>query len=75
LIASLGSRIEDEKFGFQYFDRPLEPDEDEEDDEFELRSCAADCCDDDCECDDCTRCSELGLEDPESRDDVYAAAA
>jgi hypothetical protein len=53
------------KHGFQYFDKPSDPTEEEEDEEeddaFELHSCSPNCCDRDCECDDCVRCSKAGL--------------
>jgi len=54
------------KYGFQYFDKPdLAEEEDEgeeETDAFDLHSCSPSCCDRDCECDDCVRCSNSGEE-------------
>ena len=62
-----GSRLPAENtYGLRYFDKPTlsEEEADEEmDEEFELASCAIDCCDDDCECDDCLRCSKNGSEE------------
>ena len=57
------------QFGFRYFDKSLdysgEEDDDDEDngqfDEFDPKACASNCCDEDCECDDCVRCSKNGL--------------
>jgi hypothetical protein len=54
------------KYGFHYFDKPSDPAEEEaegeeEEDAFELHSCSPSCCDRDCECDDCVRCSNAGL--------------
>lgn len=51
-----------EKYGFRYFDKPIDYDEDEEDDaeDFEEKTCSASCCDKDCECDDCLRCANEG---------------
>ena len=54
-------------YGFQYFDKSLDiNEEEEEEEEFDMKSCASNCCDDDCECDDCARCSKTGLLGPES---------
>jgi len=54
-------RFEQSKYGLQYFDKPLnDQEEDLEDDsneEYEMHACPADCCDKDCECDDCARCA------------------
>ena len=56
------------KYGFQYFDKPsdLAEEDDEEGEEedagaFDLHSCSPNCCDRDCDCDDCARCSNPGL--------------
>lgn len=62
----------DEKYGFHYFDKSSGGrDEKEEEDagelgEFGVNSCSPDCCDRDCECDDCLRCSESAFADEES---------
>jgi len=67
----------DKKYGFRYFDKPPRPDEDEEEleeaDEFDLHSCSKNCCDNDCECDDCVRCSTMGVESPEDSNHAVAA--
>jgi len=53
------------KYGFQHFDKPSNPTEEEDEEEdvdvFELHSCPTNCCDKDCECDDCLRCSNSGF--------------
>ena len=53
------------KYGSQHFDKPSNPTEEEEEGEdvdmFELHSCSTNCCDKDCECDDCLRCSNSGF--------------
>ena len=54
------------RYGFQHFDKSsdLTKEEDEnleDDDAFELHSCPPNCCDGDCDCDDCVRCSNAGL--------------
>ncbi len=54
------------KYGFHYFDRPVSFDSEDdeemsEDDAFDQRSCSPSCCDRDCDCDDCVRCSNTGL--------------
>lgn len=72
-------RFEQSKYGFQYFDKPLtdqEEDLEEDDDEgYEMHACPPDCCDKDCECDDCARCSEADLTESDSYDVIPAAAA
>jgi hypothetical protein len=48
-----------ENYGFRFFDKPTDYGEDEEEREgFDEKSCSPSCCDPDCECDDCMRCSE-----------------
>ncbi len=56
---------------FKPFDKLTEYEE-EELDEFEERYCSGNCCDHDCECDDCARCS---LNRFGEQDSDYAAAA
>ena len=64
-----------ETYGFRYFDKPIDYDEeDEEEDEYEEKSCGAACCDRDCECDDCLRCSDTGLREIDSYAHDAAAA-
>ena len=56
-----------ETYGFRYFDKPVDyDDEDDDREEYEEKSCGATCCDNDCECDDCLRCSDTGLLDVDS---------
>jgi hypothetical protein len=61
------NEAQESNYGSRYFDKPAENVEDdnddgiEEEDEFDLVSCAKDCCDNDCECDDCTRCAGKGI--------------
>ena len=68
-LKSLKQSSENEKHGLHYFDRPpelSEQDEEEEEageedpDSFDMHSCSSTCCDRDCECDDCLRCSNVG---------------
>jgi hypothetical protein len=71
---------EENKYGFHYFDKPSRDltgeDDDDEDDEFDVKSCAGDCCDEDCECDDCLRCSANSVRGDEEDDySQYPAAA
>ena len=51
----------------------------DEDDDFEEgeepRSCEANCCDKDCECDDCTRCASNSLLNPFDEDSTAGVAA
>lgn len=67
LALSKFNRAEEQSYGYRYFDKPGQTigqegdDEDEEEDEFDLVSCAKDCCDNDCQCDDCTRCAGNGI--------------
>lgn len=63
-------------YGFRFFDKPVDYEEEEDDDseEYEEKSCGANCCDKDCECDDCLRCSDTGLRDIDSYADDAAAA-
>ncbi|MGI0079346.1 MAG: hypothetical protein ACRECH_06950 [Nitrososphaerales archaeon] len=63
---------EESKYGLHYFDKTPagaegESEDESTDDEYDEKSCPAGCCDGDCECDDCSRCSDLDLKD----DDVY----
>ena len=44
-------------YGLKHFDKPDEYEEDEFLGEYEEKSCPGNCCDRDCECDDCERCS------------------
>ena len=60
-------------YGFKFFDRPTDYSNDDEDNDDD--SCPAGCCDRDCECDDCLRCSNNGLLEPDSYSDEPAAAA
>ncbi|MHB1908520.1 MAG: hypothetical protein ACYCQJ_06570 [Nitrososphaerales archaeon] len=62
-------------YGLRYFDKPtLSEDEEDMDEEFEPVSCAIDCCDEDCERDDCLRCSKsVSEEDYESSPRASAA--
>jgi hypothetical protein len=62
-------------YGFKFFDRPpLDVVEDDED-EYGESSCPTGCCDHDCECDDCIRCTANGLVEPDSyADREYSAA-
>gem|GEM_PF-2906941 len=65
----------------QRFGRPINEEEDEfegDDDDDDERypggsSCSADCCDRDCECDDCLRCSEAGGAEEDTL--IFRAAA
>ncbi len=62
-------------YGFTYFDKLLEYGEDEEESEitgFE-KSCSGNCCDHDCECDDCARCSRNSQDREDSYSDADAA--
>jgi hypothetical protein len=69
------------KYGLHYFDKPgqgLDEQEEEDDlqgDEFDLQACERDCCDIDCECDDCQRCSTNGLRTDDDPTYYGAAAA
>lgn len=49
--------------------------EDDDEDEYGENSCPSGCCDHDCECDDCLRCSNNGVIDTDSYVDDFAAAA
>ena len=74
--ASMSQSV-DNKYGLRYFDKtPTESEDEYEDDEdeYEERSCSANCCDIDCECDDCQRCSDMGLKDAESYEISVSAA-
>lgn len=82
-MTSINKADEANKYGFHYFDKPSEglkgadeDEDDEEEDEFEMRSCTNDCCDEDCECDDCLRCSanSVGMDD-EGEYNQYSGAA
>lgn len=71
-------------YGLRYFDKP---EEEYEDDElivdYEEKSCPGNCCDRDCECDDCERCSvksvtgsdNVGEDREEEEQSYYRAAA
>ena len=63
-------------YGFKYFDKPStkEDEETEEVDEYGEKYCPDSCCDHDCECDDCVRCADTGLLEPDSYDGEVAAA-
>jgi hypothetical protein len=61
-------------FGFAPPKRPLDLDEEEEEDEYGENSCPSGCCDHDCECDDCLRCANNGLEEPDDNKYEYSAA-
>ena len=66
------------KYGFHYFDKPSdqeEEDESEDPDAFDLDSCSANCCDRDCECDDCVRCSNIGVGEGEGESIVPQGVA
>lgn len=58
-------------YGFKYFDRPTDYEEEGEE-EYESPTCPDNCCDSDCECDDCDRCSMNGTHELES---LYEPAA
>jgi hypothetical protein len=63
-------------YGLKYFDRPGSYKEDEEEtghEDFVDKSCPGNCCDSDCECDDCARCSQNSLDKEESYLDAAAA--
>ncbi|MGI0091823.1 MAG: hypothetical protein ACREBS_08945 [Nitrososphaerales archaeon] len=67
-------------YGLKYFDKPAHYNEEEEkegeDDELEeydVKSCPSNCCDHDCECDDCIRCSNNGLAGEAPYSDAVAA--
>jgi hypothetical protein len=65
-------------YGFNFLDRPFDyahEDEEDEEDEYGENSCPSGCCDHDCECDDCLRCSNNGLMEPDGYSDDIAAAA
>jgi hypothetical protein len=63
-------------YGFNFFDRPFNYGQEEEDeDEYGENSCPTGCCDHDCECDDCVRCSNNSLLEPDSYADGNDAAA
>jgi hypothetical protein len=48
-----------DNYGFRFFDKPVDyRDDDADREEYDGKSCSPSCCDLDCECDDCTRCSE-----------------
>ena len=57
-------------YGF-HFKRPEF--NEEEEDEYGENSCPDGCCDHDCECDDCLRCANNSLEEPEDFEDAAAA--
>jgi len=66
-LAKRGSE-KNSKYESNYFDKPSdhsdendETGEDDDVDAFDVRSCSPACCDTDCECDDCVRCSNSGL--------------
>jgi len=61
-------------YGFKFFDRPTDYEEETDEDEYGENSCPGGCCDHDCECDDCLRCSNNGLIEPDSYADETAAA-
>ena len=62
-------------YGLQYFDKLADYGEDDEE-ELELdgfdKSCPGNCCDHDCECDDCVRCSRNSQMKEDSTDAVAA---
>jgi hypothetical protein len=60
------------QYGFKYFDKSPDYNEDEDYEEYEFPSCPSNCCDGDCECDDCERCSMNGTTEPDS---LYVAAS
>ena len=63
-------------YGFKYFDRPgdyRDEDEEAEPDDLVDKSCPGNCCDHDCECDDCARCSQNSLDNEESYFEAAAA--
>jgi len=62
-----------EKYGLHYFDKNSEgkdeydaEEEEDDPDAFDLPSCPPSCCDTDCECDDCVRCSNSVAVDGET---------
>lgn len=61
-------------YGFKYFDKPADHvDEEEELEDFMEKSCPGNCCDHDCECDDCARCSQNSQDKEERYFDAAAA--
>ena len=73
---SASENEEESKYGLRYFDKTPAGAEDESvdaevDEEYDQKSCASDCCDKDCECDDCLRCSDTDLKDT----DIYEVSA
>ena len=76
---------DDAKFGHHYYDKPnkgiygQDDDDDQEDDgadgAFDMQACENDCCDLDCECDDCLRCSANGMQTDDGSEFYGAAAA
>jgi hypothetical protein len=74
-VVSLGVSLEKTPYGFHFFDKPPNTkDEERDEDEYGENSCPAGCCDHDCECDDCLRCSDNGMIDMDSFEDDAAAA-
>ena len=64
-----------ETYGFRYFDKQVDYDEEDDDrEEYEEKSCGVNCCDNDCECDDCLRCADTGLLDVDTYPREAAAA-
>jgi hypothetical protein len=62
-------------YGFHFFDKPPNSKQEERDeDEYGENSCPDGCCDFDCECDDCLRCQDNGILDPDSFADEASAA-
>jgi hypothetical protein len=59
------------KYGFTNIDKNVDYSEEESELEGFEKSCPGNCCDHDCECDDCARCSRNG----QDKEDAYSDAA
>ena len=67
--------LEKSPYGFHFFDKPPNSKEEERDeDEYGENSCPDGCCDLDCECDDCLKCQDNGVLEPDSYEDEASAA-
>jgi hypothetical protein len=72
-FSSVGMSDSHNPYGFRYFDKPADLEEEDDIEEYADRSCPGNCCDRDCECDDCARCSQNNLDKHESYYDAAAA--
>lgn len=52
-------------YSLDQFKRPMRIEDEDEEDEYGENSCPMGCCDHDCECDDCLRCANNGIEEPD----------